>query len=62
VACLDDGQLSTLAANDDGSQALRALDSELAGAPAHLGDIEPQRARVATALQTGDDSRLSDEK
>ncbi|MBC7987991.1 MAG: HNH endonuclease [Luteimonas sp.] len=62
LAGLDDGQLAILAANDDGGETLRALDSELAGAPAHLGDIEPQRARVATALQTGDDSRLSDEK
>ena len=59
---LDDTQLASLAANDDGAGALRALSTELVTAPDHLGDVAPQRERVAAALQTGDDTRLSDEK
>jgi hypothetical protein len=61
AAGLDDGQLATLAANDEGAAALRLVDTELSTAPAHL-DAQPQRERVAGALQTGDSARLAEEQ
>lgn len=47
---IDDASLASLAEDDDGRQALGALDDALDDAPASLGDVDAQRERIALAL------------
>lgn len=58
---LDNEQLATLARSQDGANALRAIDAELADAPTPL-DVQAERTRLGGALREGDAARLADEQ
>ncbi|GAA3915038.1 DNA/RNA non-specific endonuclease [Luteimonas lutimaris] len=54
VAGMDDAQLSSLARQDGGREALDALDDALQGAPWLMPDAPALRDRIATALRDDD--------